>query len=431
MTADRIAPDDFARGGAQVMQNAERNPDVDSGSTLQPIGPDSAVDQIVAFGRAAYADVQLGAELRFHGILNTICALHWLKLRLPDNKDFDREADQIEVKRSYAYLLLKLYKHVPELQRWGAEQKQEHGEYPSPWAMLRHCGVGLAKPPPRRGKSIRRDKFIERMQREIERLHAALSGSEAREAELRNKLAERTAEVATLRAELAEDGSPDPGAVSSEVDSRSRESVQSGPAEFSIAGRGQPMEVRFGDGKASSFSGRTGHKRGHGEFTTPTALFEWFGSTCTFDVAATDQNALCAEYFTKKQDALKMPIPPGHHVWANTPYSELDRWCKVLFDYVDAGHGTVTALLPNWSDEGWYHHYVPLGEVTFIKKRWKFGGMANTAPFPSIVVRWTPESIRVGRQRVAQGDHTIVAELVDIKKASRRSRTPHTEFDRV
>jgi len=47
------------------------------------------------------------------------------------------------------------------------------------------------------------------MQREIERLRAALSESETREAELRNKLAERDARIANLRTQLP-DGSERP-----------------------------------------------------------------------------------------------------------------------------------------------------------------------------------------------------------------------------
>jgi hypothetical protein len=149
--------------------------------------------------------VLLGAELRFHGIQNTVRALYWLKLRLADDEDFGLAANKIGVRRSYAYELLKLYKHLDDLEHWAKIYQQQHGEYPLPWAMMRHVGVGLGKQTPR-GRPIRRDRFIARMQREIERLRAALSESEVRESDLRNKLAERDAQIADLREQLP-DGS--------------------------------------------------------------------------------------------------------------------------------------------------------------------------------------------------------------------------------
>jgi len=45
------------------------------------------------------------------------------------------------------------------------------------------------------------------------------------------------------------------------------------------------------------------------ERTTPPHVFGRFGARCTLDVAASDANHLCAEWITKKQDALKIDWP--------------------------------------------------------------------------------------------------------------------------
>jgi hypothetical protein len=226
----------------QAMPIVEQNPAVDSDSIAQPVGPDSTIEEIIAFGRAANARVQHGAELeaegrvlQFHDTLNVILALHWAKLRIEDDDDVPRKAKpaafvsaakKMGVARTYAYDLLKLYKHVSALQSWGEAYRRELGEYPSPAKMMHHCGVGLRKPTALRGKPMQRDKFIERMQRENERLRATLSDCEARESALRSKLKERDAEVASLRAQLAERSER---SGSDETDFRSLES-QPGPA---------------------------------------------------------------------------------------------------------------------------------------------------------------------------------------------------------
>ena len=48
----------------------------------------------------------------------------------------------------------------------------------------------------------------------------------------------------------------------------------------------------------------------------------------------------------------------------------------------------VVALLPARTDTEWFHMYIynKAKEIRFIKGRLKFGGCANPAPFPSMVV---------------------------------------------
>jgi phage N-6-adenine-methyltransferase len=110
------------------------------------------------------------------------------------------------------------------------------------------------------------------------------------------------------------------------------------------------------------------------------------------DVAATDANALCQTYFTRKQDGLKQRW--HGKAWLNPPYSNVAPWCWKAVEYARAG-GTIIALLPAWTDGLFFHEYCSLGRITFIRNRLVFGGGPGThAPFPSIIVEWTPETVR-------------------------------------
>jgi phage N-6-adenine-methyltransferase len=128
------------------------------------------------------------------------------------------------------------------------------------------------------------------------------------------------------------------------------------------------------------------------ERRTPRAIFQRFGAGCTLDVAATDANALCQTYFTRKQDGLKQRW--HGKAWLNPPYSNVAPWCRKAVEYARAG-GTIIALLPAWTDGLFFHEYCALGRITFIRNRLIFGGGPGShAPFPSIIVEWTPQTVR-------------------------------------
>jgi phage N-6-adenine-methyltransferase len=152
------------------------------------------------------------------------------------------------------------------------------------------------------------------------------------------------------------------------------------------------------------------------ERRTPKAIFQRFGAGCTLDVAATGANALCADYFTKKQDGLKQ-LWYGV-AWMNPPYGNLTPWCKKAVEYARAG-GTVVALLPAWTDATFFHEYCALGRITFIRNRLVFGGGPGAhAPFASIIVEWTPETVQ------RSPDLALDAVLDQRAGPSSRSQTP-------
>ena len=107
----------------------------------------------------------------------------------------------------------------------------------------------------------------------------------------------------------------------------------------------------------------------------------------TLDVAASPNNAKCANYFTEEQDGLAQSWG-GHTVWCNPPYGrKTGLWVKKAYEEHQRTGCTVVMLLPSRTDVRWFHDYI-LGkaEIRFIKGRLKFGGSKNSAPFPSIVV---------------------------------------------
>jgi phage N-6-adenine-methyltransferase len=127
------------------------------------------------------------------------------------------------------------------------------------------------------------------------------------------------------------------------------------------------------------------------EYATPPEIFRRFGADCTLDVCATKGKAMCPSFFTKEQDGLKQRWRGT--VWMNPPYSDLVNWCRKAYEYALAG-GTVIALLPVWSDAGWFHSHVRYGEITFLRGKLSYVGRAGYAWFPSMVVMWSSETVR-------------------------------------
>lgn len=111
------------------------------------------------------------------------------------------------------------------------------------------------------------------------------------------------------------------------------------------------------------------------------------------DVCATPENAKCSIFFIKAVDGLKMPWIG--RCWMNPPYGrEIGAWVKKAYESSRQG-ATVVCLLPARTDTAWWHNYCTKGEIRFIRGRLKFGGHANSAPFPSAIVVFKKEVVNV------------------------------------
>lgn len=75
----------------------------------------------------------------------------------------------------------------------------------------------------------------------------------------------------------------------------------------------------------------------------------------------------------------------------NPPYGrEIAAWVEKAYRSAKENGATVVCLLPARVDTRWWHDYCAKGEVFFVKGRLKFGGSANSAPFPNAVVVFRP-----------------------------------------
>jgi site-specific DNA-methyltransferase (adenine-specific) len=136
------------------------------------------------------------------------------------------------------------------------------------------------------------------------------------------------------------------------------------------------------------------------EWGTPWSLFaeldREFGFT--LDPCATKYNAKCRRYYDVKVDGLKQDWA-GERVFMNPPYGrQIGDWMRKA--RLEAAKGAlVVCLVHARTDTRWWHENVEgiADEVRFIRGRLKYDcqwGTAFSAPFPSAIVIYRPETSR-------------------------------------
>ncbi len=131
------------------------------------------------------------------------------------------------------------------------------------------------------------------------------------------------------------------------------------------------------------------------DWETPTDLFEKLNKEFNFqlDVCASDENAKCKKYFTKKNNALKLAWNHHESIFMNPPYGrKIGPFIKRAYEESQL-NCTVVCLLPARTDTKWFHDYCVKGEIRFIKGRLKFSNSKNNAPFPSMIVIFRPNKL--------------------------------------
>lgn len=74
----------------------------------------------------------------------------------------------------------------------------------------------------------------------------------------------------------------------------------------------------------------------------------------------------------------------------NPPYGRtIGLWMRKAYKESQRG-ALIVCLVPARTDTAWWHDYAMKGQITFLRGRLKFGGHANSAPFPNAVVVFTP-----------------------------------------
>jgi len=121
-------------------------------------------------------------------------------------------------------------------------------------------------------------------------------------------------------------------------------------------------------------------------WATPQDFFDKYDDKFNFtlDVCASPENAKCELFFTKEDDGLAQEWKGS--CWMNPPYGRtIGLWMEKAYQS-SLGGARVVCLVPARTDTAWWHDYAMKGEIEFIRGRLKFGGHANSAPFPSAVV---------------------------------------------
>lgn len=124
------------------------------------------------------------------------------------------------------------------------------------------------------------------------------------------------------------------------------------------------------------------------EWETPPEVFKEWNDLYNFtlDVAASNTNAKCGNYFTKENNGLSQSWRE-ERCWMNPPYDRtLGEWVKKAYTESKDSNAVVVCLLPARTDTAWWHDYCLQGEIKFIRRRLKFSDWAFEAPFASAVV---------------------------------------------
>jgi site-specific DNA-methyltransferase (adenine-specific) len=124
------------------------------------------------------------------------------------------------------------------------------------------------------------------------------------------------------------------------------------------------------------------------EWETPQEMFDKLNKEYNFtlDPCATNANAKCECYFDKYTNGL-LHSWKNQTVFMNPPYGRsIVKWMAKAYEESLQKGTVVVCLVPSRTDTIWWHQYAMRGKITFIKGRLKFGGHANNAPFPSVIV---------------------------------------------
>lgn len=135
------------------------------------------------------------------------------------------------------------------------------------------------------------------------------------------------------------------------------------------------------------------------EWETPSHVFDYYNRVYRFelDVAATDENHLCENYFTKETNALVSNFHTYKNVWMNPPYGrDMSKFIKKAYDEynkTDSNIQNMVWLIPARTDtKAWHEYVMKSSEIHFIRGRLKFVNKTlddispNSAPFPSCIV---------------------------------------------
>lgn len=129
---------------------------------------------------------------------------------------------------------------------------------------------------------------------------------------------------------------------------------------------------------------------------TPIELFKQLDNEFHFttDVCAIADNAKCSHYYSPEQNGLEQQWQGV--CWMNPPYGrQIGKWVKKAYESSLQGGMTVVCLLPSRTDTKWFQEYcLKSNDIRFIRGRLHFNNSKNSAPFPSVVVVFSIETLK-------------------------------------
>jgi len=133
------------------------------------------------------------------------------------------------------------------------------------------------------------------------------------------------------------------------------------------------------------------------EWATPQDFFDGLNKQYKFtlDPCATAQNTKCPKFYTQQDNGLIQDWS-GNVVYVNPPYSNVKEWVNKALQESRKPNTTIVMLVAARTDTKFFHDYcTKANQIYFIKGRLKFGGSANSAPFPSMVVVFGGDTLYV------------------------------------
>ena len=127
------------------------------------------------------------------------------------------------------------------------------------------------------------------------------------------------------------------------------------------------------------------------EWETPRWLFVALNNIFRFiiDPAATDKNAKCPVYFTRKDDGLSKEWDGTTYL--NPPYGRgIYNWMKKAKEEAEKHGVVVVCLIPARTGTAWFQDHCVHGRMFFMRGRLRFVGAKNSAPFDSVLVIFGP-----------------------------------------
>ncbi len=133
------------------------------------------------------------------------------------------------------------------------------------------------------------------------------------------------------------------------------------------------------------------------ERATPDWLFKKLDELFRFglDAAATAENAKCAKYLTKTDDALSTPWQGYGPVFLNPPYSrgQLALWLKKTVEEAAKGTVVVTVLPGDFGTRWFATVWSSARFILFLGGRVKFNGISSAAKFPTVIAVFGPPEL--------------------------------------